>query len=175
MAFSTRSGAMGMGPSLMSAISARVDSGLADETADRDPPMPLHQNLVCPVGQRHQVEQLRENSDLVDIVETRLVDGAVLLHGEHDLALPLERMVERLDGFRPADKEREGRRRKWHQVPDRHRRIGPRGLGRWREGRGRRAPAGLDLRRERVPIGGPEHFRDQFKALAVADGDGLVF
>jgi hypothetical protein len=65
----------------------------------------------------------REHADVVDVVDSRLVDFGLLLDHKRHLALALERVVERLEGSLAADEEGKGCGRKRYEVTDCDRRI----------------------------------------------------
>jgi hypothetical protein len=115
---------------------------------------------------------LSEHADLVKILKPRLVDGAAPLDRQHDLALPLERLLQRQHGLLASDEKRIGHGRERNEVPKRNGRV----ACHCRRTSGDRKVPSIDLqqRRQGIPVGNAQHFRNQLQVLAVADVDGLA-
>jgi hypothetical protein len=96
---------------------------LPNKATDRDTASCLYQDLQPAIAQPFNLNQLGEDADLVDVLESRLVNAGLLLDGQHDLPLALERMVEGLYRFLAPDKNRMGRSRERNDVPQRNGRV----------------------------------------------------
>ena len=99
---------------------------LPDEAADHDAPAPLRQHLQCAIAQPFKFEQLGEDANLVNVIESRFVNARLPLDRQHDLPLAIERIVEGLNGLLASHKKRIDRCREGNEVSERNGWVGHR-------------------------------------------------
>ena len=79
----------------------------------------FHQHLDRVVGQAEELQDVGDASDLVQVLDGRLLLGLVLLRDEHDPLVGLHREIERADRLLAADEERNDDVGKHHHVTQR--------------------------------------------------------
>ena len=78
------------------------------------------QHLDVAVGHFDALHDVADGADLVDLLGLGLVDGGVVLGGEKDLAVAVERFFKRAHAGEAADHEGRHHVREDHHVPDGH-------------------------------------------------------
>lgn len=139
-----------------------IGAGVRGKATDGDATARFRRDLHAAVVHLLDIDQLREDTDVEDVLLAGLVDGSVLLDRQDDLAPALEGLVKR--GFRllAADEEREDGGGERHEIPKRNGRIvcrfGPLPHERFGGRAAHRGTAiGLQQRRQGVPVGNTQH------------------
>jgi len=89
-----------------------------DETLDARLGHALDQDLHPAVGQLEHPDDHGHGAHGVDLVLGGLLDGGVLLGGQEDVPVLVQRLVNRLDGQTPAHEQRQDHIRVYDHVPD---------------------------------------------------------
>jgi hypothetical protein len=81
------------------------------------------QHLHRAVGELQHLQDVRDAADGVHVLRGRIVLGRGLLRHQQDRFPCFHRGFHRLDGFRPADEERDHHVREHHHVAQRQQRV----------------------------------------------------
>ena len=89
------------------------------EALDAGARLAFDQYLDRAVGQLQQLQDIGQDADLIDGGRVGIVIGGILLGGEQYLLVAFHHLVERLDRFFTADKQRHNHMREDHDVAQR--------------------------------------------------------
>ena len=95
---------------------------LVDDTVDARALRAFDQHLHGAVGQLQHLQHRGDAADRVEILGRRIVLGGRFLRDEQDVLAGVHRDVERLDGFRAPDEQRDHHVREDHDVAQREQR-----------------------------------------------------